>query len=156
MLWVVSSSCRVMRVRRWRRCWQGRACRSGRLRLPPGCRSRPVTGLDGKTYTKPKPKPRKPKPKPEPVVVVEPEPEPVSNRKVQLPTAFRSEMKLVCLTVDLMASLTQDPRWSKAIGRFTDTDRTTLDTYIGTLHQIRTAMDVLDDSAPVDAAEVTA
>lgn len=97
-------------------------------------------GLDGKTRRKP----RKPRAKKEPETAPPPEPEPVkAERKVQIPTAFRAEAKMLSLTVDLMGSLVADPRWNKAATRFTDDDRTALDSSIMTLQTIRAAMNTV-------------
>jgi len=62
------------------------------------------------------------------------------ERKVQIPTAFRSEAKMLGLTIALMASLAADPRWDKAKERFNLQDRLTLDTHITTLQNLRAAM----------------
>lgn len=101
-----------------------------------------TVGLDGKTRRR---KPRKPRAKKEPTkpkTKPKPAPEPVkAERKVQIPTAFRAEAKMLGLTVDLMGSLAADPRWSKAASRFTDDDRSALDASITTLQNIRAAMD---------------
>lgn len=104
-------------------------------------------GLDGKTRRKP----RKHRAKKEPEATPPPEPEPVKpERKVQIPTAFRAEAKLLGLTVDLMGSLAADPRWGKAATRFTDDDRAALDVNITTLQTIRAAM----DTATADTTDV--
>lgn len=98
-------------------------------------------GLDGKVRRR---QPRKPRAKREPAPVVEPEPEPapepVSMRKIQIPTAFRAEAKMLVLIVDVMGALATDPRWDKAAGRFTDEDRAALDANIETLQAVRAAM----------------
>lgn len=99
-----------------------------------------VTGVDGKTYTKPKRKP-KPKKEPEPEPVVEPEPEPVSTRKVQIPTAYRESIKTLSTVACSMRDLVDDPRWGKAMDRFTDKDRAELDGNIAALTTLRAAMD---------------
>ncbi len=110
---------------------------AGSVPVAPG--EKVSTGLDGKTRRH---KPRKPRAKKEPEPTPEPvvEPEPANTRKVQIPTAFRSEVKVLGLTVDLMGSLTADPRWGKAAARFTDEDRSAIDTHITTLRTIRDAM----------------
>lgn len=101
-----------------------------------------VTGVDGKTYTKPKRKPKpKKEPEPEPVVEPEPEPEPVSTRKVQIPTAYRESIKTLSTVACSMRDLVDDPRWSKARDRFTDKDRAELDGSLAVLHTLRDAMD---------------
>lgn len=103
------------------------------------------TGLDGKTYTKPKRKPR-PTPEPKPDAATEPE---KAARKVQIPTAFRAEAKMLGLTINLMASLAGDERWDKAKARFNHNDRVTLDAHIATLQQIRAAMGDLYNTTDV-------
>lgn len=95
-----------------------------------------VTGMDGKTYTKPKCKPA-PTPEAEP----EPEPEPVSTRKVQIPTFYRESIKTLSTIACSMRDLVDDPRWSKARDRFTDKDRAELDGNIAVLQTLRAAMD---------------
>ncbi len=94
-----------------------------------------VTGLDGKTYTKPKRKPPRAKkehtPRPEPVV---------SERRVQIPTAFREKLNELKPLVADLAKLTQDQRWIKAVDRFNHKDRVTLDAHIAALQEFRVAM----------------
>lgn len=106
-----------------------------------------VTGIDGKTYTKPK---RKPKPKKEPEPEPIPEPEPVSTRKVQIPTAYRESIKVLSTVAVSMRDLVDDPRWSKALGRFTDKDRAELDGNIAVLQTLRAAMGELHEVTPMD------
>ncbi|WP_133167820.1 helix-turn-helix domain-containing protein [Mycolicibacterium austroafricanum] len=106
-----------------------------------------VTGIDGKTYTKPK---RKPKPKKEPEPEPAPEPEPVSTRKVQIPTAYRESIKALSTVACSMRDLVDDPRWSRALGRFTDKDRAELDGNIAVLQTLRAAMGELHEVTPMD------
>ncbi|MBX7452294.1 hypothetical protein GR927_30280 [Mycolicibacterium sp. 3033] len=99
-----------------------------------------ITSRNGKTFR------RKPRPRPEP----QPDPEPAKvERKIQIPTTFRSEAKMLGLTVALMASLAADPRWDKAKERFTLQDRLTLESHIATLQKLRAAMGEKYNVTPV-------
>lgn len=98
-----------------------------------------ITGMDGKTYTKPK---RKPRPTPEP------EPETV-ERKVQIPTAYRDTLKELKPLVAALTELTRDPRWLKSRERFNHKDRVTLDAHIMALKNFRAMMGELYNVTPV-------
>lgn len=97
-----------------------------------------VTGIDGKTYTKPKRKPKRKPVESEPT----PDPEPVkAERKVQIPTAYRDTVRAIRPLVDDLLAFTRDPRWDKARGRFTHGDRAALDAQIELLTAIRSALE---------------
>ena len=100
-----------------------------------------VTGLDGKTYTKPKPKPRKPRQEAD----CQPEASPqegaaTPERRVQVPIAFRETVGAFKPLVAGLKALMNDPRWPKSTTQFNNMDRATLDEFITALQEFRAAM----------------
>ncbi len=101
----------------------------------------PVTGLDGKTYTKP----RRREPKPKADRKREPKATPkekaaAPERRVQIPTAYREKVDGLRPFVAGLKALMNDPRWPKSTTRFSNMDRTTIDEFIAALQEFRAAM----------------
>lgn len=106
-----------------------------------------VIGLNGKTYAKPVRKPRVPRKKPDPKPSAPPKPpadtgeskKPV--RQVQVPTAYRDELKKLRPIVAELEALARDPRFGKARARFNAADRDVIERHIESLRMFRAAMD---------------
>lgn len=95
-----------------------------------------VTGLDGKSYSKPK---RKPKPSPNGGAPKDGAPG-KPDRRVQVPTAYREKVKSLTPIINELVALTTDPRWEKATTRFSHQDRIAVEEHIETLQALRRAM----------------
>lgn len=85
-----------------------------------------VTGIDGKTYTKPKRKPRAKK---------EPEPQPAKERRPQIRTLFRANIDSMDRLYQETYQLHTDPRWKNTTLAASDINKLTV--LITGLQQLR-------------------
>ncbi|MGD1255346.1 helix-turn-helix domain-containing protein [Mycobacterium seoulense] len=100
-----------------------------------------VTGLDGKTYTKPKPRPREPRQE------ADRQPKASSQKgaaipetRVQISTAYRVSVDGLRRHVAGLKVMMNDPRWPNAKQRFIHRDCAMFDEFIAALQEFRAAM----------------
>ena len=101
-----------------------------------------VTGIDGKTYTKPK---RKPQAKKEPQPKPAPKPEPAKERRPQIRTVFRENIDSMDRLYQETYRLHTDPRWKNTTLAARDISK--LAVLITGLQQLQAMVERAEESA---------